>query len=54
MTTSIMAIFCNIGISSHVMTFEIGAVLPDSVAQAPAYCFMEQADENASSTLAKV
>ncbi|KAF3452828.1 hypothetical protein FNV43_RR03261 [Rhamnella rubrinervis] len=27
------------GISSHVMTYEVGAVLPDSVTQAPAYCF---------------
>ncbi|PRQ37536.1 hypothetical protein RchiOBHm_Chr4g0403651 [Rosa chinensis] len=27
------------GITSHVMTFEVGAVLPDSVTQAPAYCF---------------
>ncbi|KAK9931879.1 hypothetical protein M0R45_019135 [Rubus argutus] len=27
------------GISSHVMTFEVGAVLPDSITQAPAYCF---------------
>ncbi|KAK7327714.1 hypothetical protein VNO77_21802 [Canavalia gladiata] len=27
------------GIQSHVMTFEVGAVLPDSEIQAPAYCF---------------
>ncbi|TKY73175.1 hypothetical protein E2542_SST01925 [Spatholobus suberectus] len=27
------------GIQSHVMTFEVGAVLPDLVTQAPAYCF---------------
>ncbi|XP_061360439.1 uncharacterized protein At4g14100-like [Gastrolobium bilobum] len=27
------------GISSHVMTWEAGAVLPDSVTQSPAYCF---------------
>ncbi|XP_027367288.1 uncharacterized protein At4g14100-like isoform X2 [Abrus precatorius] len=27
------------GIQSHVMTFEVGAVLPDSVIQAPPYCF---------------
>ncbi|KAK9073907.1 hypothetical protein SSX86_006501 [Deinandra increscens subsp. villosa] len=39
------------GISSHVMTFEIGAVLPDSVAQAPAYCFTEPGDKNGFSTL---
>ncbi|KAK1418390.1 hypothetical protein QVD17_27534 [Tagetes erecta] len=32
------------GISTHVMTFEIGGVLPDSVAQAPAYCFTEPTD----------
>ncbi|XP_010250494.1 PREDICTED: uncharacterized protein At4g14100-like [Nelumbo nucifera] len=27
------------GISTHVMTFEVGAVLEDSQTQAPAYCF---------------
>ncbi|RDY13502.1 hypothetical protein CR513_01563, partial [Mucuna pruriens] len=27
------------GIQSHVMTFEVGAVLPDWVSQAPEYCF---------------
>lgn len=27
------------GIQSHVMEFEVGAVLPDWVTQAPAYCF---------------
>ncbi|XP_028775390.1 uncharacterized protein At4g14100-like [Neltuma alba] len=27
------------GISSHVITYEVGAVLPDSVTQAPAHCF---------------
>ncbi|XP_054807571.1 uncharacterized protein At4g14100-like [Prosopis cineraria] len=27
------------GISSHVITYEEGAVLPDSVTQAPAHCF---------------
>ncbi|XP_050215569.1 uncharacterized protein At4g14100-like [Mercurialis annua] len=29
------------GISSHVMTFEVGAVLDDSSTQAPAYCFLQ-------------
>ncbi|KAH0993326.1 hypothetical protein GBA52_004809 [Prunus armeniaca] len=32
------------GISSQVMTFEVGAVLPDSVTQAPAYCFNQERD----------
>ncbi|KAI9125730.1 hypothetical protein K1719_003148 [Acacia pycnantha] len=27
------------GISSHVITYEVGAILPDSVIQAPAHCF---------------
>eukprot|EP00250_Pteridium_aquilinum_P015837 c22789_g1_i1 orf=267-971(-) len=30
------------GMSAHVMTFEVGAVLEDSEWQAPAYCFDEQ------------
>ena len=34
---SIMSGF--VGISSHLIIFEVGAVLPDSVTQAPAYCF---------------
>ncbi|KAJ9550748.1 hypothetical protein OSB04_014793 [Centaurea solstitialis] len=34
------------GISTHVMTFEIGAVLPDSIVQAPAYCFTEVVNGN--------
>ncbi|KAI3709143.1 hypothetical protein L2E82_38902 [Cichorium intybus] len=38
------------GISSHVMTWEVGAVLPDSVVQAPAYCFTESVDGKTSST----
>ncbi|KAK2998284.1 hypothetical protein RJ639_024608 [Escallonia herrerae] len=29
------------GISTHVITFEVGAVLQDSVTQAPAYCFSQ-------------
>ncbi|KAK6944253.1 hypothetical protein RJ641_025355 [Dillenia turbinata] len=29
------------GISTHVMTFEVGAVLHDSLTQAPAYCFTQ-------------
>ncbi|XP_052181054.1 uncharacterized protein At4g14100-like [Diospyros lotus] len=29
------------GISTHVMTFEVGAVLRDPLIQAPAYCFSE-------------
>ncbi|KAK9275805.1 hypothetical protein L1049_023075 [Liquidambar formosana] len=29
------------GISSHVITFEVGAVLQDSLTQAPAYCFTQ-------------
>ncbi|PON97988.1 transferring glycosyl group transferase [Trema orientale] len=32
------------GITNHVMTFEVGAVLPDSVTQAPAYCFNQISD----------
>ncbi|KAK3038244.1 hypothetical protein RJ639_030853, partial [Escallonia herrerae] len=28
-------------ISTHVITFEVGAVLQDSVTQAPAYCFSQ-------------
>ncbi|XP_050120580.1 uncharacterized protein At4g14100-like [Malus sylvestris] len=32
------------GISSQVMTFEVGAVLPDTVTQAPAYCFNQDKD----------
>ncbi|KAI3827597.1 hypothetical protein L1987_01675 [Smallanthus sonchifolius] len=42
------------GISSHVMTFEVGAVLPDSVVQAPAYCFTELTSENEFSASVKV
>ncbi|CAI9293646.1 unnamed protein product [Lactuca saligna] len=34
------------GISSHVMTWEVGAVLPDSVVQAPEYCFTKSVDRN--------
>ncbi|XP_018831027.1 uncharacterized protein At4g14100-like [Juglans regia] len=30
------------GISTHVLTFEVGAVLQDSVTQAPAYCFDQE------------
>ncbi|XAR51199.1 hypothetical protein NMG60_11005756 [Bertholletia excelsa] len=30
------------GISTHVMTFEVGATLQDSVTQAPAYCFGQE------------
>ncbi|KAI4335452.1 hypothetical protein L6164_014096 [Bauhinia variegata] len=30
------------GISSHVMTFEVGAVLPDFVTQAPEHCFNQE------------
>ncbi|KAG9447279.1 hypothetical protein H6P81_013407 [Aristolochia fimbriata] len=38
------------GISSHVMTFEVGAVLPDySILQAPAYCFEDERKLNHSS-----
>ncbi|KAL5549020.1 hypothetical protein UlMin_004251 [Ulmus minor] len=33
------------GISTHVMTFEVGAVLPDFVTQAPAYCFNQHQDQ---------
>ncbi|XP_020209040.1 uncharacterized protein At4g14100 [Cajanus cajan] len=29
------------GIRTHVMSFEVGEVLPDSVTQAPAYCFTD-------------
>ncbi|KAK3038243.1 hypothetical protein RJ639_030852 [Escallonia herrerae] len=29
------------GISTHVITFEVGAMLQDSVTQAPAYCFSQ-------------
>ncbi|PWA58057.1 hypothetical protein CTI12_AA367690 [Artemisia annua] len=38
------------GISTHVMTYEIGAVLPDSVVQAPEYCFTGTVNGNAFST----
>ncbi|KAK4265447.1 hypothetical protein QN277_026499 [Acacia crassicarpa] len=37
------------GISSHVITYEVGAVLPDSVTQAPALCF-NQDDHKAIAT----
>ncbi|XP_024025632.1 uncharacterized protein At4g14100 isoform X1 [Morus notabilis] len=36
--------FSDGGITNHVMTFEVGAVLPDSVTQAPAYCFKQDSD----------
>ncbi|XP_007014116.2 PREDICTED: uncharacterized protein At4g14100 [Theobroma cacao] len=32
------------GIITHVMTFEVGATLPDSTVQAPDYCFTAQKD----------
>ncbi|KAK6235930.1 hypothetical protein SCA6_011267 [Theobroma cacao] len=32
------------GIITHVMTFEVGATLPDSTVQAPEYCFTAQKD----------
>ncbi|KAA8535486.1 hypothetical protein F0562_030489 [Nyssa sinensis] len=32
------------GISTHVITFEVGAALPDSITQAPAYCFTQEKD----------
>ncbi|KAJ4823773.1 hypothetical protein Tsubulata_012089 [Turnera subulata] len=32
------------GISTHVITFEVGAVLDDSITQAPAYCFNQEKD----------
>ncbi|KAJ7979501.1 Transferring glycosyl group transferase [Quillaja saponaria] len=31
------------GIMNHVITFEVGAVLEDSMSQAPSYCFSDQA-----------
>ncbi|KAL5549025.1 hypothetical protein UlMin_004256 [Ulmus minor] len=33
------------GISTHVMTFEVGVVLLDFVTQAPAYCFNQHQDQ---------
>lgn len=32
------------GISTHVITFEVGAVLPHSETQAPAYCFDKKSE----------
>jgi hypothetical protein len=32
----------SVGIYTHVITFEVGAVLQDSLTQAPAYCFSQE------------
>ncbi|XP_059461231.1 uncharacterized protein At4g14100-like [Corylus avellana] len=33
------------GISTHVITFEVGAVLQDSLTQAPSYCFSQEREK---------
>lgn len=35
----------SVGISTHVITFEVGAVLQDSLSQAPAYCFSQESEK---------
>lgn len=42
-----MKIYGFAGMTAHVMTFEVGAVLEDPKWQAPVYCFKESEKENA-------
>lgn len=34
-----------LGISTHVITFEVGELLQDSLTQAPAYCFSQDKEQ---------